>query len=181
MPRSQSTQLKNKALFIDRDGILNEIVWREGQITSPRNWSELRHCPGLEKLSEIKKLGFLLIMVTNQPDIERGIVDLAFLNELHTEYQNKFSLDAVYCCPFSSNEHPMKKPNPGMFLEAAAKFSLDLNESFHMGDTDRDTLAAKRCGCRSLLWDRNYNQNVECDFRIHNLDEVIQILKKKPQ
>jgi D-glycero-D-manno-heptose 1,7-bisphosphate phosphatase len=178
IPRpKQKAKLKSRALFLDRDGVMNEPVWRDGQMHSPRNWSELRHYGGLEKLEEARQLGFLLILVTNQPDVERGIVDMSFLNELHEEYREKYSLSAVYCCPFASNDHHMKKPNPGMFLEAAKKFEIDLERSYHLGDTDRDTMAAKRCGCRSLLWDRPYNQGIECDHRIRSMDDVIPILR----
>ena len=136
----------------------------------------MRHFEGLDELSEIKKLGFLLILVTNQPDIERGIIPAAFVEELNQFYQKRFNLDAAYCCPYASNVHPMKKPNPGMFLQAAKDFSLDLSKSFHLGDTERDIEAAMRCGCKSILLDRPYNKGLKADLRITSLKELHTLL-----
>jgi D-glycero-D-manno-heptose 1,7-bisphosphate phosphatase len=161
-----------RALFLDRDGIFNEIVMRNGRLSCPRNWSEVRHYNGLEDLKRIKKAGFLLIMVTNQPDIERGFITLEFTNELHRLYQTKYDLDAVYVCPFSSNSHPMKKPNPGMLLQASEEHHISLPDSFFLGDSSRDMETAKRAGCKGILWSRAYNEDVEADFVIQSLEEV---------
>jgi D-glycero-D-manno-heptose 1,7-bisphosphate phosphatase len=166
-----------KALFLDRDGIFNEVILRNGVMTSPRGWEEIRHYSGLEGLPALKKLGYHLVMVTNQPDIERRLVSQEFTDELHEHYREKYSLDAIYVCPFSSNEHPWKKPNPGMFLQAAKDLSLDLGKSFHLGDTDRDVGAARHSGCRSILWERPYNGEVKADYRVSTLAGVETILR----
>lgn len=168
-----------KALFIDRDGILNEIVPRGNSHHSPRTWDEVKPYPEMARLSEIKSLGFLLIMMTNQPDIERGMATQQFVDEIHEKFRREFSLDAVFCCPFQSNEHPDKKPNPGMFLKAQREFNLDLSKSFHLGDTDRDTGAAKNAGCRSILWTRPYNTEIASDFRVASFDELKRLLTTK--
>jgi D-glycero-D-manno-heptose 1,7-bisphosphate phosphatase len=168
-----------QALFLDRDGIFNEVVFYDGEMHSPRNWDEIRHYPGLEALSEIKKLGYQLVMVTNQPDVERGIIDAKFIDSLHEYYRGKYSLDAIYCCPFKSNSHPWKKPNPGMFLQAAQDLSLSLSESFHLGDTVRDVEAARNCGCKSILWDRPYNKECKADYRVSSLAEAQAILQAR--
>ena len=165
------------ALFLDRDGIFNELVYRDGGVHSPRNWSEVKHYP-IKGLSEIKKLGFKLIMVTNQPDIERGIIDPKFVDDLNRYYQDQHLLDKVYVSPFSSNEHPMKKPNPGMFLLAKSEIKLDFSKCFLLGDTEKDTLAAKRCGIQSIIWKRSYNQTVESDFSISSIEELTEIITK---
>ncbi len=144
---------------------------------SPRNWSEVKHydLSGLEKCAEA---GFQLILATNQPDLERQIIRLDFLKELHSFYQQKYKLNAVYLCPFASNTHPWKKPNPGMFLEAAQDlhFLDGLQKSFLLGDTERDTLAAKNCGMKSILWTREYNLNIASDFRIQSINELYSII-----
>jgi D-glycero-D-manno-heptose 1,7-bisphosphate phosphatase len=145
-------------------------------MTSPRNWDEIRHFEGLAALPRIKEAGYKLILITNQPDVERGIIEETFLMELHTFYTWKYGLDKVYYCPFSSNDHPWKKPNPGMFHQAARDFGLTLSECFHLGDTDRDVLAARNCGCKGILWDRPYNQDLEADYRVENLAQVREIL-----
>ena len=169
--------MKN-ALFLDRDGIFNELVYRNGVPTAPRTPEELRLCHDFDGqvLSEIKKLGFLLVLVTNQPDIERGLVSQKFVEDVLQDYQKRFGLDALYYCPFSSDNHPWKKPNPGMFLQAAQDLSLTLSECFHLGDTVRDIGAARRCGCRSLLWRKPYNRDLIADFSVNNLQEVRSVL-----
>jgi histidinol-phosphate phosphatase family protein len=163
-----------KALFLDRDGIFNELVLRDGAYHSPRNWNEVTHY-NLEGLGHFKSLGFQLIMVTNQPDIERKIIDSTFIDELHRYYQERYSLDKIYVCPFSSNDHPLKKPNPGMFFLAQKEFQLDLSHCFILGDTEKDTLAARRCGMKSILWNRNYNQGVKADFTVDSISSLQQL------
>ena len=72
----------------------------------------------------------------------------------------------------------MKKPNPGMVLDAAKQFKLSLSQSFFLGDTDRDTGVAENSGCQSILWERAYNQSVKADYRVNSLAEVYSILQK---
>lgn len=168
---------RRPGFFIDRDGVLNEVTFRDGGMHSPRTWEELKTYPGLEALAEIKALGFALVMITNQPDIERKIVTEKFIAEVHEHYRKTFALDAVYVCPYSDNAHPMKKPNPGMFLKAAEDLKLNLAKSFHLGDTDRDIEGARRAGVRSILWSRDYNRELRPDYRITSLSEVLALLK----
>ncbi len=167
-----------RALFLDRDGIFNEVVTHDGTIHSPKNWDEMKFYPEMDRIAEVKPLGFKLVLVTNQPDIERKIISQDFIDDLHAKIKSKYELDAIYCCPYSSNSHPLKKPNPGMFLQAAKEMHLTLSESFHLGDTDRDVGAAKNCGCKSILWDRPYNQGVKSDYRIKNFSELHTLLSK---
>ena len=168
--------MKNKALFLDRDGIFNHLVEWGGGLCAPRAWPEVIFYSGLDGLPLLKRKGYRLILVTNQPDIERDIIEKRFVDELNALYQKRFQLDAVYLCPFSSDEHPMKKPNPGMILQAQKDFDLDLSKSFFLGDTEKDTIAAERAKVRSILWDRPYNRQIPSDYRIHNIEEIDTIL-----
>lgn len=168
--------MKNKALFIDRDGIFNYLVEWGGGLCAPRCWPEVTFYPGLEKLPQFKQQGYRLILVTNQPDIERNTTEKRFVDELNALYRERYQLDAVYMCPFSSDEHPMKKPNPGMLLQAQKDFDLDLSRSFFLGDTEKDVQAAARAKVPSILWSRPYNQDVKADHRINSLEELNTIL-----
>lgn len=167
---------RRKALFIDRDGILNEVVFRNELVSSPRCWEEVRLLPEMDRLSEVKALGFLLIMVTNQPDLERGLLEPDFVVSLHSRYRSKYHLDATYVCPHADNDHPSKKPNPGMFLQAAKEWDIDLGQSYHLGDTFKDIDAALTSGCTAILWDRSYNSDVACSHRVGNFDALMQVL-----
>lgn len=164
-----------RALFLDRDGIFNELVPWDG-LCAPRHWGEVFLYRGLETLSVLKSAGYLLVLVTNQPDIERGVIDIRFVDELNAFLRRRYHLDGVYMCPHASSEHPWKKPNPGMLLQAQKDLSLDLSRSFFLGDTANDTKAAKAAGVKSILWDRPYNLNVASDFRINSLSAAIPIL-----
>ena len=168
---------KRPALFLDRDGIFNEVIFRGDVLTSPRNLSEVIPYPHLQSLSEAKKMGFLLILVTNQPCVETGEVNMEFLEQYHGQLKATHKLDGVYLCPYADKTHPLRKPNPGMFLLAAKEHNIDLRKSFHLGDTEKDTLAAANCGATSLLWDRPYNQGVKADHRVSSLKEVLDILR----
>ena len=166
------------ALFLDRDGIFNEVVFRDGGHHSPRNWQEVKHYP-LEGLTTLKQFGIKLVMITNQPDIERKIISENFITELHEYYKTTYQLDNIYVCPFSSNDHPLKKPNPGMFLLAKKELNIDLLQSFHLGDTERDTIAAARCGISTILWTRNYNKELKSDFRVGCIQEIVNLISKR--
>jgi len=167
----------NLALFLDRDGIFNELApWENGIWGAPRNRAELKFRPEIEGIEKAKALGFRLILVTNQPDVARGIIDKQFVEEINQHYAKKYQLDAVYVCFSADDADPMRKPNPGMFLKAAEDFDLDLSRCFHLGDTIKDVEAAKRCGVKSILWDHPYNQRLSADFRIRSLTELFEVL-----
>ena len=167
---------QNKALFIDRDGILNELVHYPEGPCAPRNWEDVKYYPEIEKFKEVKKWGYLTILITNQPDIERGWLTRQFVDEVLDEYRTRLELDAVYMCPYLDPKHPMKKPNPGMILQAAKDHEIDLSQSFFVGDTDKDAGAAKGAGVSMILWGREYNTQVEADHRIESFDALFNIL-----
>jgi D-glycero-D-manno-heptose 1,7-bisphosphate phosphatase len=167
-----------RALFIDRDGIFHALAPWGGELCAPRNWEELHPFPEIEGIEKARDLGFLTVLVTNQPDVERGITPRAFVDEVNELYRKKYSLDGIYCCLHSEDSHPMKKPNPGMFLQAAKDLDIDLKRSFHLGDTDRDVEVAQRVGCRSILWDRDYNHELSPQFRISSVNELLYILSQ---
>lgn len=168
-----------RALFLDRDGIFNHVVIRNGIPTAPRNREELTPCTEMtsKDLAKIRNLGFLLLLATNQPDVERGEIPKDFVESFHEQLRSEFPLDAIYVCYASDHSHPCKKPNPGMLLQAAKDFSLSLSECFFLGDTINDIGAARRAGCRGILWNRPYNVEVDAEFRVGSLGEVFEILR----
>ncbi len=181
---------KSRALFLDRDGVFNELIWPTATtFRAPWSWKEVRYYPGLEVLQVISERGGaasasprsskrspLLFLVTNQPDLERKLVDPRFVDDLNGYFAKKYHLEKVYCCPFSNADHPDKKPNPGMLLRAAEEYAIDLKASWFLGDTASDTVAASRAGCRSLLIDRPYNRAVEAGRRIFSYSELPEIV-----
>lgn len=163
----------SRALFLDRDGVFNELINRGHPFPSaPWNWQEVKFYSGFEVLQIIRERGYLLIMVTNQPDIERGLVDKKFVDELNDYYAKKYSFTQTYYCSSADPNHPDKKPNPGMLLRAADQLGIDLEKSWFLGDTKADIGAAARAGCQSILIDRPYNKDLEPKLRIYQMSEL---------
>ncbi len=147
--------MKSKALFLDRDGVLN----RESSFI--KNPEELEILPGVEEsLSDARDLGFRLIVVSNQSGIARGLFDFDDLAEIHAKLQIgcQHLLDAIYVCPHHPTEGcdalrhpcPCRKPEPGMLIRAQREWDLDLGSSWLVGDAPRDIQAAHQVGVRTL-------------------------------
>jgi D-glycero-D-manno-heptose 1,7-bisphosphate phosphatase len=175
---------KNKAVFLDRDGVINEAVSRDGGYYSPRQFSDFKLKEGVKEfVAHIKKLGFLAIVVTNQPDVARGLMAREELDKMHDFMRKELSLDDVMICPHdNSDDCRCRKPKPGMLIDAADKWQIDLKNSWVIGDTKRDTDAGKNAGVRTILIDALYNRdfrdpNVEADYRTRSWSEIIEIIK----
>ena len=145
---------RRKAVFLDRDGVLNELVWLggAGECRSPRTVEELRFYPDIDKLKRLRDAGFLLIVVTNQPDMDRGFLSLDALSSLHAKLVEQVSLDGIFFCPHATEtECACRKPKPGMLLQAAKHFNIDLTGSYMIGDSGCDILAGYEAGCHTIL------------------------------
>ena len=173
----------SKALFLDRDGILLEVVRRDTTISSARSWSEFRILQGAaEMVAEARQLGFLAILATNQPDVSRGLLSSALLAEFHQRLVQEIPLDGLeVCC--EDGGHRRRKPNPGMLLDAADQWNLDLAQSYFLGDRRNDLLAARAAGVRPILLLTDYNRDEATDFpdllTIARLSELTALLKAR--
>ena len=153
---------RQKAIFLDRDGTLNKY---KGFITDINDFELL---PGVcELIKEINKSGYLAIVVTNQPVIARGECTLEELDLIHKKLETLLGeqgayIDDLFYCPHHPDkgfegerieykiECDCRKPKPGMLLEAAKKYNIDLTQSFMVGDDERDMEAGKRAGCKCV-------------------------------
>jgi D-glycero-D-manno-heptose 1,7-bisphosphate phosphatase len=150
------------AVFLDRDGVLNEAIVRDGKPYSPRDPGELVITFGARAaLEELKREGFLLIVVTNQPDIARRKAKRADVDRINAQLCAALPLDAVEVCEHDDQEHcDCRKPKPGMILNAREKFGVDLAGSFVVGDRWRDIEAGRRAGCRTILIGDGYGETL---------------------
>jgi len=141
------------AVFLDRDGVINEIVLRNGALSAPYAVSEFKILDGVrEAMRLLKTHGFLRVVVTNQPDLGRGRLREQDLTEIHDLMRQELEIDAVYICPHSHDgECQCKKPMPGMVHAATKDHGVDLSKSWLVGDRWRDIHLAKRTGIRSIL------------------------------
>jgi D-glycero-D-manno-heptose 1,7-bisphosphate phosphatase len=138
------------AVFLDRDGTLNV---EQAYITRP---DQIRLLPGVAAaIAELQRAGFVCVVVTNQSAVGRGMMSVADLDVVHAElnrqlFEQAVTLDGIYACPHCE-DHPDRKPAPGMLLRAAAELGLDLAQSWMVGDSLRDVRAGQAAGCRGCV------------------------------
>ena len=171
------------ALFLDRDGILVEVVMRGTTVSSARSWPEFRILAGARQMVDrARKLGYLAILATNQPDVSRGLLSAQLLDEFHRHLLQEIPLDGLeVCC--EDGLHRRRKPNPGMLLDAAERWRIDLARSYFLGDRRNDLLAARAAGVRPVLLLRNYNQDETADLpdllTIAQLSDLPELLRPR--
>lgn len=167
-----------RAVFLDRDGVINKTIHRMGKPRAPYSKEELEFFPGVEDaIINFKNAGFVLVIVTNQPDVKRGWVPLSKVEEVNHRVQEVLGVDEIKCCFHDSSDNcECRKPRPGMILEAARSWEIDLENSFMVGDRYSDVDAGKRAGCFSILVGPGDEEGVviEPDFRAASLLEASQ-------
>lgn len=155
MENQCSNMNNNKAVFFDRDGVINKE--RKDYV---KTVDELELFPGIAThLKKLKEAGFLLAIVTNQSAINRGLTNHKNVQEIHMTIQNFLnrngtSIDGFYVCPHRPDEGcQCRKPEPGLLFEAARELHINLKSSWFIGDKESDILASKKAGCMSLKID----------------------------
>ena len=167
----------NKAVFLDRDGVLNLAIVRDGKPFSPANTQELELAPrAKEALRELKALGFKLLVVTNQPDVAKGLTTQARVEEIHRKLAAELPVDEIFVCYHKDGDGcDCRKPKPGMLLDGARKHNVELAESFMVGDRWRDIEAGQNAGCRTIFIDGGYEERQPArpaDAHVHSLGEA---------
>ena len=150
-----------KAVFLDRDGVINANLERNGKPVAPTRFAEFRILPGVEEATrKLKAAGFLLVVVTNQPDVATGRTPRAECEAMHAEIRRRLPIDDIMVCfHVDANDCACRKPRPGMILEAAAKLGIDLATSYMVGDRWRDVKAGQAAGCFTIFIDYGYRQD----------------------
>jgi D-glycero-D-manno-heptose 1,7-bisphosphate phosphatase len=151
---------KLRAVFLDRDGVINRAVVRDGKPYAPATLEELEILPGASSaLSDLKDCGFLLLVITNQPDVGRGLQQREVAERMNQFLTSALPLDGVFVCYHSDDDAcDCRKPRPGLLLRAARERDLDLARSFVIGDRWRDIEAGHNAGCTTILIDRGYKE-----------------------
>ena len=147
-----------RAVFLDRDGVLNRAVVRDGKPYPPADAAAVELVDGaVSCMGRLKAAGFLLLVVTNQPDVARGTQSAAELNAINDVLRAALPLDAFFICPHDSGDGcDCRKPKPGLILQGAAAHGVDLAASFVIGDRWRDMDAARAAGVRGVWIDYGY-------------------------
>lgn len=176
----------NTAVFLDRDGVINRKA-PEGKYVT--RWEEFHILPGvIEGIAQLNRMGLLVVVVTNQRCVAKGLVSEAELNKLHQRMREHFAeggakVDAVYYCPHDLEPVcDCRKPAPGMLLDAAKVHEVNLAASWMVGDSESDIQAGKKAGCKTvrLLASQKRERsssntpNCEADLVAESLPEAIQ-------
>ena len=171
------------AVFLDRDGVLNEVDVRDGTPHPPSGVEHLRVLPGVvEACYRLRELGFALVVVTNQPDIARGKQTRDEVDRLHDALRARLPLDDIVVCAHDdADDCPCRKPRPGMILDAAARLDLDLAESVCVGDRWRDVEAGKRAGMMAIFVDRGYGERrpTDADAIVASLPAAVEVIESQ--
>lgn len=144
------------AVFVDRDGVLN-ATRPDG--TSPRAFSEFTLLPGVaEATRRLRAAGFFVVVITNQPDIGRGLMALDDMDRMHALLRRELAIDLIEVCPHSGREGcECRKPMPGMLTRSATALRIDLDRSWTIGDRWVDVLAGHAAGTRTILIEQPYS------------------------
>jgi D-sedoheptulose 7-phosphate isomerase len=166
-----------RAVFLDRDGVINRAIVRNGTPHPPATLEELEIFPDVpEALHELKAHGFELLVITNQPDVARGTQTRDAVEGIHQKLASTLPLDDILVCYHTDQDNcSCRKPKPGMLLEAARKHDLDLSVSFLIGDRWRDIEAGKNAGCKTILIEGGYHEKQSRqapDARVGSLREA---------
>ena len=152
--------MSGRAVFLDRDGVLNEAILRDGRPYPPQSVEQLRPISdAAEALAQLKVAGFELIVVTNQPDVARGTQSRAAVEAMNAVLSATLPIDEFCVCFHGDTDHcNCRKPKPGLLEDAAIRRGIDLPRSFMIGDRWRDIDAGAAAGCRTILIDRQYRE-----------------------
>jgi D-glycero-D-manno-heptose 1,7-bisphosphate phosphatase len=169
-----------RAVFLDRDGVINRAVVRDGKPHPPATLAALEILPGVaDAMQALHEAGWLLIVVTNQPDVARGTASLADVEAINLHLQECLPIDEFRTCYHDSSDGcNCRKPLPGALLAAASAYGIDLPASYMVGDRWRDTEAGERAGCKTIFIDYGYaeKQPEKFNHRVRNLTEAADII-----
>ena len=171
---------KNRAVFLDRDGIINEAIVKDGRPTSPLKVSEVLICKGVNiGVSNLRKLGFELVVISNQPEVSRGRLTLSELLKINMKISKQTGLKHIYCCTHSdADECDCRKPAPGLIYKACSTLGLDPRSSYFVGDRWKDIEAGEKAGCKTIWIDKGYNEKSpeNYTYRVTSFLEVVKII-----
>ena len=174
-----NTDRKNRAVFLDRDGVINQAIVRDGRPYPPANSGELKLLPRVaEACRLLKDEGYYVVVVTNQPDVGRGTMEQKVVEAIHRQILKTLPIDRIEVCYDCDDSSEYRKPNPGMLKRAAAELDIDLSQSFLVGDRWRDIDCGHAAGCQTIFIDRGYSEALKKSphHRAKDLLEAAQII-----
>jgi D-glycero-D-manno-heptose 1,7-bisphosphate phosphatase len=162
-----------RAVFLDRDGVINRAVIRGGKPYPPASAADLEILPGTaEAMARLRDAGFRLVVVTNQPDLARGRQTRDVVDAIHARLASALPIDEFRVCDHDDGHQcECRKPKPGLLQAAARDAGVSLPDSYMVGDRWRDVAAGRSAGCTTVFIDRGYDEQ-----RPDRPDAVVQSL-----
>jgi len=171
-----------KSVFLDRDGVINKVYIKDGLPRSPNSSNELKILPGVrESIIKLKKLNFICLMVTNQPNVSRKKIDKNSVIQMNNFLKNEIALDDIFVCYHDDSDNcNCRKPKPGLLLQAGKKWDVDFKKSFMIGDRWKDIQAGEKVGCKTIFLDYKYSEKKpkKPDFVSDSLLNAAHIIEK---
>ncbi|MEP6987695.1 MAG: HAD-IIIA family hydrolase [Chloroflexota bacterium] len=169
--------MTTKAIFLDADGVLNIAIIKDGKPVAPTSLAELKIPDEVKpSLMRLKAAGYLLICVTNKPDIARGLMTQADVDSIYAKIRQDLPLDDVFICYVEESD--CYKPKPGLLLTAKNKYDIELTLSYMIGDRWSDVKAGQNAGCKTIWIDRGYINEKQpdppADYTAQSLAEATQ-------
>ncbi len=164
-----------RAVFLDRDGVINETIFRDGKPRAPDRVEDFVFLPGVEEsVARLRAAEFLIVVVTNQPDVARGWQKRENVEAMNRLVAERLRTDAIEVCyHVDADGCVCRKPLPGLLLKAAAERGIDLGRSFMVGDRRSDIEAGRAAGCRgNVLIAETISEDFAPDARFSSLAEA---------
>ena len=177
-------KVARRAVFLDRDGVLNRPVLRNGQPQPPSRVEDFELYDDVaDGCARLKAVEFVLVVITNQPDVGRGTQSREAVEAMHMKMQSALpSLDRIEICYHAGERYgepcDCRKPRPGMIRRAAAELKIDLGASYVIGDRWRDINCARAAGCRAIFIERGYKESLRKapDITVANFGDAVNAL-----
>lgn len=178
--------IMKRAVFLDRDGVINKTMIRDGKSCPPGNLNELEIFPDIaENLKRLHSAEFMVIVVTNQPDVARGVQTREMVESINSAIKSRLSIDEFLVCYHDNADQCFcRKPKSGSLLQSAEKYGLNLNDCFMVGDRSSDIEAGKSAGCKTILIGHQDSggKYAEPDYHVDNFRQAVDaILKQKDE
>lgn len=171
-----------RIVFLDRDGVINRALERDGKPYPPRTLEEFEILPEVPSAcAKLKSAGLVLVVATNQPDVGRGTLDRSVVERIHAHMMSQLPIDRVEVCYHpgkGQSQCECRKPRPGMLAHAARELNANLALSWMVGDRWRDVDCGHAAGCKTIFIDRGYAEELKQkpDFTAKNLAEAAEII-----
>jgi len=171
-----------KAVFLDRDGVLNRAFIKNGKPFPPYDFNNLEILEGVKDIIvDLKKSNWLVIVVTNQPDVARNITSKKNVEKINNYLKLILQFDEIYTCYHDNDDFcDCRKPKPGMLVTASKKNNIVLKNSYMVGDRWSDIEAGNKVGCKTIFIDYNYKEKkpVNFNYRVKSINEAAKIILK---